>query len=335
MMAGILGIDYVLPLNELSNDELAEEFGTWTAEKIFSKTGIRSRHIAEVDETAVDLGTKAANKLLDSGMVNREDIDFIILVTQTPDYILPNSACIIQDNLGLPRSVGAIDINLGCSGFVYGLAVAKGLIDSGVAGNILLITADTYSKHINKHDKSTRTIFGDGAAATLVGNGGIKIGGFDFGTDGSGKDMLKIPAGGAKLRTTPKTGIEVETDGNIRSGNNLYMDGAGIFEFTIREVPQSVNRLISKEQIKFDDIDMFVFHQANAYMLNFLKKTMKIDDSKLYIDMEDTGNTVSSSIPIALKRAIDKKLLSGKKRIVISGFGVGLSWGTTILYMEG
>ena len=197
-MAGILGIEYVLPGTVLTNSELAEQYQTWTAEKILEKTGIESRHIACKGETAADLGVLAAEKLIASGIVRRQDIDFVIMITQTPDYLLPSSACIIQDRLGLSKNAGAFDINLGCSGFVYGLAVAKGLVDSGMSRNVLLITAETYSKHINCMDRSTRTIFGDGAAATLVGSGGMRIGEFDLGTDGSGKDLLIIPAGGAR-----------------------------------------------------------------------------------------------------------------------------------------
>lgn len=333
-MTGILGIEYVLPETVLTNDELAAQYETWSAEKILNKTGIESRHISECGETATDLGYLAAKKLVESGLVKREDIDFVILVTQTPDYLLPTSACIIQAKLGLNKTVGAFDINLGCSGFIYGLAVSKSFVDSGVAHNVLLITAETYSKHINQLDKSTRTIFGDGAAATLIGEGGMRIGEFDLGTDGSGKNLLMIPAGGAKLSKSDETAEEIDYDGNIRSKDNLYMDGTGIFEFTIREVPDSVERLLSKANKNKDEIDLFVFHQANKFMLDFLQRTMKIDKNKFYVNMADTGNTVSASIPIALKRAIEDGEIRGKRSILLCGFGVGLSWGTTILYME-
>lgn len=333
-MAGILGIEYVLPDQLLTNDELAQDYNTWTADKIQKKTGIKSRHIVSANETASDLGYRAAEKLLQTGIIKREDIDFVILVTQTPDYLLPTSACILQERLGLSKHVGALDINLGCSGFIYGLAVSKGLIESGVAKNVLLITAETYTKHINRYDKSTRTIFGDGAAATLVGSGGMRIGEFDLGTDGRGNNLLIIPAGGARISKSDETAIDKDYDGNIRSQENLYMDGTGVFEFTVREVPGSVDRLLAKINLAKDEIDLFVFHQANQYMLEFLRRTMKIEKSKFYINMADTGNTVSSTIPIALKRAVEDGTALKSHTILLCGFGVGLSWGSTVIYKE-
>lgn len=333
-MAGILGIEYVLPEAVLTNEELAAEFSVWTAGKILKKTGIESRHISADGETAADLGYRAAKKLLNTDIVQRDDIDFVILATQTPDYLLPTSACLIQERLGLGKGVGAFDINLGCSGYIYGLAVSKGLVETGIAQNVLLITAETYSKHINKLDKSTRTIFGDGAAATLIGTGGMQIGDFDLGTDGGGKDLLMIPAGGARLPNSPETSQEHETDGNTRSQDNLFMDGTGVFEFTIREVPGSVDAFLAKAGKTKDDIDLFVFHQANKFMLDFLQTSMDIPKEKFYINMQDIGNTVSASIPIALKRAQEDGTLEGKHNVLLCGFGVGLSWGTTIIYKE-
>ena len=332
-MAGILGIEYILPDAELTNDELAADYKTWSANKILDKTGIEKRHVVK-GETAVDLGVSAAEKLFESGVVKREEVEFVLLVTQSPDYILPTSACIIQDRLGLNKRIGAFDINLGCSGFIYGLAVAGSMVDSGLVSNVLLITAETYTKHINKLDKSTRTIFGDGAAATLVGRGGLRLGSFDFGTDGSGKELLMIPAGGARIECSEDTSKVKEQDGNMRSLENLFMDGTGVFEFTIREVPESVNRLLEKEQIRAEDVDLYVFHQANKFMLDFLRKTMKIEEDKFYVNMSDIGNTVSASIPIALKRAITEGRIRNNSKILLSGFGVGLSWGSTIIYME-
>lgn len=330
-MAGILGIEYALPDKTLSNDELASTFQTWTAGKIYDKTGIESRHIASENETAGDLGAIAAERLLDSGLVERSVVDFLILVTETPDYLIPPTACVMQERLGLKKSCGAFDINLGCSGFVYGLAVAKGLVDTGIARNVLLVTADTYSKHINELDKSTRTIFGDAAAATLVGVGGMQIGEFDLGTDGGGEGLLRIPAGGARRPRDAWTSIEQEVEGNVRSAENLYMDGTGVFEFTIREVPESVRRLLELEDLNKKDVDLFVFHQANRYMLDFLRRVMRLDEERCYVNMADTGNTVSASIPIALKRAIEDGSLRSGMTVVLCGFGVGLSWGATTI----
>ena len=330
-MTGILAIEYALPEKMLTNKELASLYSNWTAEKIEKKTGIKERHVSADNETAADLGVAAAQKLLGKNIVPKETIDFLLCVTQSPDYKLPTTACIMQERLSLRKNCGAFDINLGCSGFIYGLAVAKGLVEAGIANNVLLITAETYSKHINPMDKSTRTIFGDGAAATLVGHGGIEICDFDLGTDGGGKDLLIIPTGGERKHCTPETAIEKEIDGNIRSEDNLYMDGAGIFDFTIREVPESVKRILKKESVTPDDIDLYIFHQANRFMLDFLEKLMKLDKRKCYTNFSDIGNTVCASIPIALKRAMDEGIVKKKQSIVLCGFGVGLSWGSTII----
>lgn len=330
-MTGILGIEYALPEKVVSNEELAILFDNWTAEKIKKKTGIVSRHVTAENETAADLGVMAAEQLIAKNIIPKEEIDFVLCVTQSPDYKLPTTACIIQDILGLPKKIGAFDINLGCSGYIYGLATAKSLVETGIANNVLLITAETYSKHINPLDKSTRTIFGDGAAATLVGHGGMEIGCFDLGTDGSGKDFLIIPTSGARKACTPETAIERKIDGNVRSEDNLYMSGADIFEFTIREVPATVKRILKKENLKKDSVDLFVFHQANQFMLDFLVKLMKLDKQKFYMNFADTGNTVSASIPIALKRAMDEGVVKPNQTIVLCGFGVGLSWGSTVI----
>lgn len=330
-MAGILAIEYALPDKILDNEELAKLYSNWTAEKIKKKTGIVSRHVTTDNETAADLGIIAAQKLIERNVVPKESIDFLLCVTQSPDYKLPTTACIMQDKLRLKKGVGAFDINLGCSGYIYGLAVAKSLVETGIANNVMLITAETYSKHINPLDKSTRTIFGDGAAATLVGHDGMEICGFDLGTDGSGKDFLIIPTGGARNKCTTETAVEKESDGNIRSEDNLFMSGGDIFEFTIREVPISVKRVLKKENIKKDMVDLYIFHQANAFMLNFLEKLLKLDKNKCYTNFADIGNTVCASIPIAFKRAMDEGVIKSNQTILLCGFGVGLSWGSTVV----
>lgn len=331
-MAGIIGIEYVLPERVLTNEELVQKYKSWTADKIRKKTGIESRYIADESETAGDLGIAAAEKLIEAVGIDRSKIDFVILVTQSPDYFLPTTACAMQDKLKLKKQAGAFDMNLGCSGYIYGLAVSKALVDSGIANHVLLITAETYSKYINENDRSTRTIFGDGAAATLIGHSGMKIGDFDLGTDGSGKDLLRVSAGGARLPRSVQTAIVLEDEGNFRSQEQLYMDGTGIFEFTIREVPASVNRVLAKAQISRDEIDVYVFHQANKFMLDFLQRKMGIDKDKFFEDFSDIGNTVCASIPIALKRAIGSGVIRKNQAVLLCGFGVGLSWGSTIIY---
>ncbi len=331
MAIGIRAIEYVLPERILNNQELAEIYGDWSAGKILDKTGIESRHIASEGECASDLAEAAARKLFESGIISPQEIDFILLATQSPDYRLPTTACILQDRLGIPKTAGALDFNLGCSAYIYGLAMAKGLIKSMAAKNVLLITAETYTKHIHPLDKSTRTIFGDAAAVSLICDNGHEIGEFDFGTDGSGKDALIIPSGGAKLSCSELTREEKEYDGAVRSQDNLFMDGTQVFEFTIRVVPQSVKNILEKHHYTLDDIDLFVFHQANKFMLDFLRKKIKIPEEKFYVNMQDIGNTVSASIPIALKRAQEDGKLHKNDKVMLVGFGVGLSWGSTII----
>lgn len=335
-MSCIRDIEYYLPKNILSNDELTAEFKNWTSEKIKTKTGIVTRHICNENETALDLARKAAEKLFKKGSIKKDEVDFLILATQSPEYKLPTTACILQDQLGLEKSIGAFDFNLGCSAYIYGLAIANGLVTAGTANNVLLITAETYSKYINDGDKSTRTIFGDGAAATVISDSGfLKIKSFDLGTDGSGKDLLIVPAGGARCKCNNETKIEEEIDGNKRSKENLFMDGTGIFEFSIREVPPSVGRVLKKTGLNTGDVDLYIFHQANKFMLDFLRKQMKIPAEKFYMDFSDIGNTVSSSIPIALCRGYEKNLFVNCNKVVLSGFGVGLSWGSVLLEVEG
>lgn len=331
MGIGIKAIEYVHPEKKLTNEELAQIYSDWTAEKIFMKTGIKSRYVVSDGECASDLAEKAARKLFKSGVITPEEIDFILLATQSPDYQLPTTACILQDRLGIPQKAGALDFNLGCSAYIYGLAMAKSLINTRMAKNVLLLTAETYTKHIHPMDKSTRTIFGDAAAVTLICGDSHEIGEFDFGTDGSGKDALIIPSGGARLPRSEATAKEQEDNDTIRSQDNLFMDGTEVFNFTIHVVPQSVKNILEKHNLILDDIDLFVFHQANKFMLDFLRKKIKIPEEKFYVNIQDIGNTVSSTIPIALKRAEEEGRLCKGNKVLITGFGVGLSWGSTIL----
>jgi 3-oxoacyl-[acyl-carrier-protein] synthase-3 len=325
-------IAYYLPQKVISNAELATLYEGWTEEKIFSKTGIASRHITEEDETALDLAESAAKKLFEEYQVDPSQIDFIILCTQTPDYKLPTSACILQNRLGIPTSAGALDYNLGCSGFVYGLTLAKGLIVSGVARKVLLVTAETYSKHIHPYDKSVRTIFGDAAAATLIDEASInEIGGFTLGTDGSGYEHLIVPTGGAKRAIKIDAEEFADASDNIRTINNLFMSGVDIFSFTLQIMPRTIKEVLSKNNLTKDEIDLFVFHQANHFMLEKIRKSNAIPQEKFYVNMSDIGNTVSASIPIALKRAEKDGVLKDGMKVMVVGFGVGLSWGATIL----
>jgi 3-oxoacyl-[acyl-carrier-protein] synthase-3 len=262
------------------------------------------------------------------------NFDFILLCTQSPDYPLPTTACLLQAQLGIPSTAGALDFNLGCSGYVYGLALAKGLIISGIAKNILLITSETYSKYIDDADKSNRTIFGDGASASLISsNGFAEIGDFVLGTDGTGANNLMVKEGGSRIPRLSNKIME-DVSGNLHNSSCLFMNGPEIFTFTAQSVPKLIRDTISKNNLSFDDIDGYIFHQANLYMLNFLKKMIKIPDEKFFIFIKDCGNTVSSTIPIALKEARRSGFLENKLKIILAGFGVGYSWGGVLLKLK-
>lgn len=332
MEAYIKAISYYLPEKVVTNEQLVEEFPEWSVEKIAKKVGINERHIAAEDETAGDMAYNAAEKLIEENVINKETIDFVLLCTQSPDYFLPSTSCIIQSRLGLPTKCGAFDFNLGCSGYEYGLAVAKGLIMSGVANNILLLTAETYSKHIHPKDKSNRTIFGDGASASLISTDGFaKIGEFVLGSDGRGFDRL-IHKTGAMRHYQPLNDLYDDENGNPLSSDYLFMDGKAIFDFTSDVVPPMIEETLAKNNLTMDDVDLFVFHQANKYMINYLRKLIGIDKEKFYVFMENVGNTVSSTIPIALCEAQKEGKLHGN--ILLAGFGVGLSYGATVLIVD-
>jgi 3-oxoacyl-[acyl-carrier-protein] synthase-3 len=336
--AAIEAISFYLPEGKLTNAELAGEFGDWDADKILQKTGIAIRSVAAADECASDLGVAAARRLFESGACSATDVDFLLFCTQSPDYFMPTTACLIQDRIGLRTDCGGIDFNLGCSGFVYGLALAKSLIEAGTVTNVLLITAETYSKFINPRDRSARTIFSDGAAATFIrsiDSDNELIGPFVFGTDGSGGQEVIVPAGGSRHPLTAESAIEKEDrSGNWRSEKNFYMNGPEVFNFAIRTVPRVIKQLLTNWGRGMDEVDYFIFHQANTFMLEHLRDKLKIPSEKFWIDLENYGNTVSSTIPIALENAKKKGAISVGDNVAIIGFGVGYSWGAAMVQIR-
>lgn len=329
-MAYISAISYYLPDRIVSNEEIVADFPEWTVEKIASKVGVNNRHVAQEGETASDLAIKAAESLFEMNPeIKRTGVDFLIFCTQSPDYFLPSSSCVIQSRLGLSTDIGAFDFNLGCSGYIYGLAIAKGLIAAGIASNVLLLTGETYNRYLHPKDKGNRTIFGDAASATLIsGNGKWEIGEFSLGTDGNGAENLIVKSGASRHKDSIGT-ISFDENGNPVSPDYLYMNGSEIFSFTQKNVPIVVRETLFKNGLNQSDIDVFVFHQANTYMLNFLRKKLKIEPERFYIDMGEVANTVSNSIPIALKDAKDAGILHGN--VLLCGFGVGYSWGGCVI----
>ena len=330
-MAFIKAISYYLPEKVLSNAELASQFPDWQEEKFAAKVGIDSRHVAAENETAGDLAEKAARKLLSESEVSPESVDFLILCTQSPDYFLPTTACVLQSKLGIPTCAGAFDFNLGCSGAIYGLAIAKGLIASRVAKNVLLITSETYSKYIHWSDKGNRSIFGDGAAACLVSTDGFaEIGESVLGTDGSHYRDL-IVATGASRCPSPNGKETTDEEGHVRRDDYLYMNGGEILNFTMDVVPPMVDQVLKKNRMQKNDVDYYIFHQANKFILKTLRTVCDIPKEQFYINLKETGNTVSPTVFIALKDCLDGSMISKGHNVMIAGFGVGLSWGGTIL----
>jgi 3-oxoacyl-[acyl-carrier-protein] synthase III len=330
---GIYGIEYFLPEKVLTSEQIAAASGL-DRNIMESKLGIRSLHIASETECASDLAFAASEKLLAETGFPRSDIDGIVLCTQNPDYKLPTTACLLQNRLGLKKSCLAFDINQGCSGYPYGLAVGASLMNAGVSRNLLLVMAETYSKVVSYKDKTVCGLFGDAAAATLLRRttNGYGILSLHFGTDGSGYDRLIVKAGGARHPSTDETrAVTQDAGGNFRSLENIQMYGRDIFEFMMREVPGSVYAALEKAGVGKQDVKLFVFHQANKYMLEFLFRKMGLPAEKTIVCMEEVGNTVSASIPIALKCALQQKRVDSGDILVLCGFGVGLSWATAVL----
>lgn len=330
MASSITKISFHIPSKTLPNEFFENIAPQLSADKIETKLGIKNRHIVDENETALDMAYQACIKLFQD--FDKTQVDFLILCTQSPDYHLPTTACVLQDKLGLPTTVGAFDFNLGCSGYIYGLGIAKGLIVSGQAKNVLLVTSETYSKHIHPQDIANRTIFGDAASASIVSESDTdNILQFVYGTDGSGMNNLIVPNGGMRNAYNANAPVIEYSEGNLTTNNNLFMNGPEIFNFTIGAVPKLITQTLEKNNLSLDDIDFFIFHQANKYMLDYLRKKTGIPTEKYYNNMIETGNTVSSTIPIALKNSIDQNLVKKGDKVLLCGFGVGYSWGATII----
>lgn len=324
--AAIGPISVHLPERIETNDDLKREFPSWDLDLIAAKTGIFQRHIAADHECASDLGVAAARKLFHDYDIDPQSIDFLLLCTQTPDYPLPTTACLMQDRLGLRTSCGALDFNLGCSGFVYGLSLADGLIRNGTAKRVLLITAETYSKYIDREDRSLRTIFGDGAAATLIESSPEEsLWRFQFGTDGSGADTLLVTEGGARRAEDAH-----KPRHRHRWRSQLYMDGPSLINFTVAAIPKLVQKILEESGLEERDVELFLFHQATHKMLAMLQERLGLDDQRLPIVLGNYGNTVSSTIPIVIQEMRSQQRISRTGKSLIVGFGVGWSWGGCI-----
>ena len=309
-----------LPKKVLSNEDL--EYLGWSAKKIFLKTGIKQRHITVENESALELAYKACEELFSKYKIYKNEVDYILYCTQSPDYNLPNNVSILHKRLNLANTVPTLEYNQGCSGYIYGLSLAKALINSNLASNILLVTTDTYTKYIDNQDRANKTIFGDGATATLfTKNETDKFGEFIFGTDGKGSCNLCVNNSGLSKEKLTLEGFE----------DKLFMNGSEIFNFTLEAVPYSIEKVLEKNSLNFEDIDYFLFHQANDFMLEHLREKLNIPKEKFPKFIENTGNTVSSTIPFLINDLNEKEVLKKGDKLLLIGFGVGYSWGTTII----
>lgn len=330
--AFITAVDYTLPARKITNTELAQLHPQWQMEQVALRSGVENRYWCDTAETALDLGEIACRKLITRTGFDARQINVILFCTQSPDFVMPPNACLLQHRLGLPRTVAALDYSLACSGFVYGLYLANALVQSGMAEHVLLVTAETYSRWIHPDDRGPMTLFGDGAAATLVSVGKQAIGAFLLATDGGAAACFMVPAGGARLPRSTETALpKKDQSGNIRTAENLYMNGAAVLDFVKKEIPTLVRSLLDREKLATDDIDLFVFHQASQVTLDFLFRVLHIPTHKQFSHIAHVGNTVSASIPIALREAELQGRLKPGMRVLLVGFGVGLSWGGCIL----
>jgi 3-oxoacyl-[acyl-carrier-protein] synthase-3 len=326
--AGIEAMAYYLPEHAITNDDLAKAHPDWNVERAERATGIKSRRMEEHNVPASAMAVHAAKKLFEMTRTPKAEIDFTIVVTQSGDYRMPATACLVQDRLGLPQSSGAMDINQGCAGYIYGLAVAKALAENGSARKVLLITVEKASFFLHPDDSALRLLQGDAAAAALISpSGAAAIGAFDFGTDGSRYDSIIVPYGGSA------ESMERENGADTRYAYPEYvnMKGMEIFNFSVTAAPKTIIATLQKNGLKPDDVDYYLFHQANGMIVKTIGTTMKIPSEKIPMNLDRVGNTSSCSIPLLLEELIREKKPRRGSNILLCGFGVGLSWAATVL----
>ena len=332
-MTRIEAIAYALPRRILSNAELQAEFPDWDFARLEQRTGVQHRHVAAEGETALDLALAACERLEASGELHAAEIDAVIFCTQSADHVMPPNACLLHGRMNLNRNAMAFDITLACSGYLYGLQLGDSLLRSGAARRVLLATADTYTRFINRADRATRCLFGDGGAVTMLSNAqqrGIRA--IHCGTSGKHWDKFYIPAGGMRTPRSAETATEqVDRSGNIRTQEHIVMDGMGVLSFFNSVVPPAVREILCQQSLTIADVDLFVFHQASQVALDGLRASLGIPPEKMLYDLKETGNLVSASIPVALSRALETGRARRGQLALLCGFGVGLSWGTALV----
>lgn len=332
MGVGISAVAYCVPEKRLTGVELAERFGDEAVSRIAQSSGIYERRISAAGECASDLAERAARALFDRG-VDPSSIDLVIFATQTPDYLLPTTACLLQRRLGIPKTAAAFDINLGCSQYVYSLGVAQSMIKAGLCHRALVMTGDTVSKIIHPKDRAVVPLFGDAGTATVVEDLGGEAGfrGFDFGTDGAGGPSLIWPTSGLRDRPSTESALEREDKyGAIRTGDDMFMDGTAIFVFTLKTVPLTVRRALSNAGMLESDVDLFIFHQASQLIIESAAKHLKLTPDRYHTYFGHLGNSGGSTVAICLADALRKGKVSPGDRLLLAAFGVGFSWASAV-----
>lgn len=329
----IQDIEVCLPAQVLTNEDLDREHPEWNISSAADRSGVRQRHVVSDGETALDLAETACRTLLQRHIGLPDELDSLLFCTQSPDYLLPPNSCVLHGRLGLPERVAAFDMSHACSGFVYSLAIADSMIRAGFAKHMLVVTADTYSRYVHPGDRATRILFGDGAAATWVAadaeRGVLEV---LCRTAGKGFEKFHIPAGGCRTPRSPETRLEqVDASGNRRSLEHIHMSGRDILGFVNSKIPNHVRELLGRQQLTVDQVDWFVFHQASATALDSLARLLRIDDVRMVRHLEQVGNTVSASIPMAVRHGVDTGQIRPGSRGVICGFGAGLSWASALV----
>jgi len=332
MKAKLSLLSTYLPEKVLTNEALSERFLDLEPEVILRRTGVRNRHISAPTEIGSDVGLAAAHLFFEEHTVDKKSIDFLIFCTEYPDHCAPHTASRLAHALDLPSHCGSMDMPMGCTGFMYGMSLAKGMIESGQATNVLFITAETPSKVIHPDDRDLVLLFGDGGTCSLFtgSDGDAGISPVVFGTNGAGYEKLIVRGSGSRETTTREWLDKYDSVGGMPWGR-MEMNGPDVFTFALKEVPLLMKTLLERQEVSMEDIDLFVFHQANGYMLKILRKKLRIPEEKFFIYMEETGNTVSSTIPIALQAAIEQGVAKEGHRIALVSFGIGFSWAAALI----
>jgi 3-oxoacyl-[acyl-carrier-protein] synthase-3 len=335
MNAAITAIHYCLPSRRLSNEELEARFDPKALKSIVKMSGIKERRITAPGQTALDLGQVAAERLLVARGVAATTLDMLVFVSQTPDYQIPASACVLHERLKCSDTCGAFDLSLGCSAYPYSLSVVNGLIVSGQAKRVLLVNADALTQVIHPMDRGLVPLHGDGAVATLVeavNEEPAGLGRFLLGTDGTGYKHLIIPASGARLPRSADTKTEVRDDaGCIRTDEHLAMNGPAVFHFSVYKVPEVIKTALNRFGLRIEDIDLVLLHQANKMMLDLIYRSLGVPEEKRFFFMENVGNMSGASTPMVLAESIRQGKVKPGSRTLLCSFGVGLSWGVAVI----